>query len=76
VPDDISGFSPPSPLANFAFEIERMRTTAAEGGNAADLARELVERLAELQAPRDVVEVLRHGLVARQALMELGLKIA
>jgi hypothetical protein len=76
VADDIPEFPPPSPLANLAFEIERMRASIPDGGNAADVARELVERLAELQAPHDVVEVLRHGLAARQALLELGLKIA
>ena len=63
-------------LAALAVEIERTRAAAPDCGNAADLARDLVERLAELQAPRDAVEVLRHGLAARQALMELGLKIA
>jgi hypothetical protein len=64
-----------SPLANLALEIEGMRAALPDGGNVADLAGQLVERLAELRAPHDVVEVLRNGLIARQALVELGLKM-
>lgn len=67
--------SAPSVLSSLAAEIGMLRATLPEDGAATELATEMLDRLFELGAPEDVIAILREGLTARQALVELGVNM-
>ena len=65
----------PTELPNLALEMDHMRAALSDGSDVSGLAHELIDRLSELGAPYDLVQMLRQGLAARQVLFELGLRI-